>query len=120
MCIRDSTMAIVFQKPSTLTDAPLHYCPGCTHGIVHRLVAQALEELLSLIHISLDTPTLPPELYSIFEPQAGRVFIDAGGDDAGVTAVEASQRRDQTAVSQRGKTLQHHQFPGGAGHTPCH
>ena len=38
-------MAIVFQKPSTLTDAPLHYCPGCTHGIVHRLVAQALEEL---------------------------------------------------------------------------
>ena len=39
-------MAIVFQKPSTLTDAPLHYCPGCTHGIVHRLVAQALEELV--------------------------------------------------------------------------
>ena len=38
-------MAIVFQKPSTLTDAPMHYCPGCTHGIVHRLVAQALEEL---------------------------------------------------------------------------
>ena len=32
---------------------------------------------------TLDTPTLPPELYSIFEPQAGRVFIDAGGDDAG-------------------------------------
>ena len=39
-------MAIVFQKPSTLTDAPMHYCPGCTHGIVHRLVAQALEELI--------------------------------------------------------------------------
>ena len=38
-------MAIVFQKPSTLTDAPMRYCPGCTHGIVHRLVAQALEEL---------------------------------------------------------------------------
>ena len=38
-------MAIVFQKPSTLTDAPMHYCPGCTHGIVHRLVAQAIEEL---------------------------------------------------------------------------
>ena len=38
-------MAIVFQKPHALTDAPLHYCPGCTHGIVHRLVAQALDEL---------------------------------------------------------------------------
>ena len=36
---------------------------------------------------TLDTPTLPPELYSIFEPQAGQVFIDAGGDDAGVTAL---------------------------------
>ncbi|MCL2105746.1 MAG: thiamine pyrophosphate-dependent enzyme [Oscillospiraceae bacterium] len=38
-------MAIVFQKPAGLTDAPLHYCPGCTHGIVHRLAAQALDEL---------------------------------------------------------------------------
>ena len=36
---------------------------------------------------TLDTPTLPPELYSIFEPECGRVFIDAGGDDAGVTAL---------------------------------
>lgn len=38
-------MAIVFQKPKALTDLPLHYCPGCTHGIAHRLVAQALDEL---------------------------------------------------------------------------
>ena len=38
-------MAIVFEKPHALTDAPLHYCPGCTHGIVHRLVAQAIDEL---------------------------------------------------------------------------
>ena len=38
-------MAIVFQKPKALTDAPLHYCPGCTHGIVHRLVAEAIDEL---------------------------------------------------------------------------
>ena len=38
-------MATVFKKPSTLTDTPLHYCPGCTHGIIHRLVAEAIEEL---------------------------------------------------------------------------
>ena len=38
-------MTTVFQKPHALTDAPLHYCPGCTHGIVHRLVAEALDEL---------------------------------------------------------------------------
>ena len=38
-------MAIVFQKPKSLADVPLHYCPGCTHGIVHRLVAQAIDDL---------------------------------------------------------------------------
>lgn len=38
-------MAIVFKKPATLTDAPLSYCPGCTHGIIQRLVAEAIEEL---------------------------------------------------------------------------
>lgn len=38
-------MAIVFEKTKGLTDAPLHYCPGCTHGIIHRLVAESLEEL---------------------------------------------------------------------------
>ena len=35
----------VFDKPKSLTDAPLHYCPGCTHGIIHRLVAEAIDDL---------------------------------------------------------------------------
>lgn len=35
----------VFKKPHALTDAPMHYCPGCTHGIVHRLIAEAIDEL---------------------------------------------------------------------------
>lgn len=34
-----------FKKTSMLTDAKLHYCPGCTHGIAHRLVAEVLEEM---------------------------------------------------------------------------
>ncbi|MBO5290604.1 MAG: 2-oxoglutarate oxidoreductase [Clostridia bacterium] len=38
-------MAVVFEKPKTLTDATLHYCPGCTHGIIHRLVAEVIDEL---------------------------------------------------------------------------
>ncbi len=38
-------MAVVFEKTKALTDVPFHYCPGCTHGIVHRLVAEVLEEL---------------------------------------------------------------------------
>ena len=36
---------IVFEKPKSLTDVPYHYCPGCTHGIVHRLVAEAIDSL---------------------------------------------------------------------------
>ena len=36
---------VVFEKPKALTDNQLHYCPGCTHGIIHRLVAEALDEL---------------------------------------------------------------------------
>ena len=38
-------MAVVFKKTQMLTDTPLHYCPGCTHGIAHRLVAEAIDEL---------------------------------------------------------------------------
>lgn len=38
-------MAVVFEKPHALSDVPLHYCPGCTHGIIHRLVAEVLDEL---------------------------------------------------------------------------
>ena len=36
---------IVFDRPKALADVKLHYCPGCTHGIIHRLVAEAIDEL---------------------------------------------------------------------------
>lgn len=38
-------MAVVFEKPKALTDKVFHYCPGCTHGIIHRLVAEVIDEL---------------------------------------------------------------------------
>ena len=38
-------MAIVFKPTSALRDVPTHYCPGCTHGIIHRLVGESIEEL---------------------------------------------------------------------------
>lgn len=38
-------MAVVFKRPHALKDVPLHYCPGCTHGIVHRLIAEVIDEL---------------------------------------------------------------------------
>jgi 2-oxoglutarate ferredoxin oxidoreductase subunit beta len=38
-------MAVVFQRTTGLTQKETHYCPGCTHGIIHRLVAEVLVEL---------------------------------------------------------------------------
>ncbi len=38
-------MAVVFEKTRGLAEKPFHYCPGCTHGIIHRLVAESLDEL---------------------------------------------------------------------------
>jgi 2-oxoglutarate ferredoxin oxidoreductase subunit beta len=38
-------MAKTFQRPQCLTDRPTHYCPGCTHGVAHRLVAEVIDEL---------------------------------------------------------------------------
>ena len=38
-------MAVVYEKTKGLTDAELHYCPGCHHGIIHKLIAETLVEL---------------------------------------------------------------------------
>lgn len=38
-------MKKVFERPKSLKDMPFHYCPGCTHGIAHRLVAEVIDEL---------------------------------------------------------------------------
>ncbi len=38
-------MKKVFQQPESLVDISTHYCPGCTHGIIHRLVAETMDEL---------------------------------------------------------------------------
>ncbi|MEW6064934.1 MAG: thiamine pyrophosphate-dependent enzyme [Bacillota bacterium] len=36
---------VMFKRPETLTDKQFHYCPGCTHGIIHRLVAEVIDEM---------------------------------------------------------------------------
>lgn len=38
-------MEKIFSKTAGLTDLPFHYCPGCTHGIIHRLIGEVMEEL---------------------------------------------------------------------------
>ena len=38
-------MAKTYRKPEALSDQHTHYCPGCTHGVIHRLVAEVIDEL---------------------------------------------------------------------------
>jgi 2-oxoglutarate ferredoxin oxidoreductase subunit beta len=38
-------MAKTFKRPEALSEQPTHYCPGCTHGVIHRLVAEVIDEL---------------------------------------------------------------------------
>lgn len=36
---------VVYERPDSLTETPSHYCPGCTHGVAHRLIAEVLDEM---------------------------------------------------------------------------
>jgi 2-oxoglutarate ferredoxin oxidoreductase subunit beta len=36
---------LVYQRPQAFTEFPTHYCPGCTHGVAHRLIAEVLDEM---------------------------------------------------------------------------
>lgn len=39
------TLQVIYERPEAMTEASTHYCPGCTHGIIHRLVAEVVDEM---------------------------------------------------------------------------
>ncbi len=41
----ETVETIVYQRPDALSDSHTHYCPGCTHGVAHRLIAEVVDEL---------------------------------------------------------------------------
>jgi 2-oxoglutarate ferredoxin oxidoreductase subunit beta len=45
MVLEDQKMNLVYERPQSLTDVHTHYCPGCTHGVAHRLIAEVMDEL---------------------------------------------------------------------------
>ncbi len=45
VAIENRDEKLVYQRPASLTDVYTHYCPGCTHGIAHRLVAEVIDEM---------------------------------------------------------------------------
>ncbi|MFI3295346.1 MAG: thiamine pyrophosphate-dependent enzyme [Rikenellaceae bacterium] len=45
MEINKTAETVVYQKPRLLLDNVMHYCPGCSHGVVHKIIAEALDEM---------------------------------------------------------------------------
>ena len=43
--VTTSPAQVVYSRPESLADFPSHYCPGCTHGVAHRLIAEVLDEM---------------------------------------------------------------------------
>jgi 2-oxoglutarate ferredoxin oxidoreductase subunit beta len=62
MSVIDIPMETVYQRPEALAENHTHYCPGCGHGIAHRLVAEALDEL----HMRERTILVAPVGCSVF------------------------------------------------------
>ncbi len=57
-----SAMQVVYKRPDALRDSYTHYCPGCTHGIIHRLVAEVIDDL----HIHDRTIAVAPVGCAVF------------------------------------------------------
>jgi 2-oxoglutarate/2-oxoacid ferredoxin oxidoreductase subunit beta len=45
MLAEKEKMDLIYKRPESLSDTVTHYCPGCTHGVAHRLVAEVLDEM---------------------------------------------------------------------------
>jgi 2-oxoglutarate ferredoxin oxidoreductase subunit beta len=44
-CLEDEEWELVYEKPHVLLDTPMHYCPGCAHSVVHKLLSEVIQEL---------------------------------------------------------------------------
>ena len=45
MLAEKTNMKLIYQRPDSLSKAATHYCPGCTHGVAHRLVAEVIDDM---------------------------------------------------------------------------
>jgi len=45
MSVGNNTAEVIYQRPESLTNTHTHYCPGCTHGISHRIIAEVMDEM---------------------------------------------------------------------------
>jgi len=81
---------VVYRRPAALSPAYTHYCPGCTHGIIHRLIAEAIDELGIRERALLVTPVgCSVLMYNYFELDA--VEAAHGRAPAMATGLKRSQ-----------------------------
>ena len=84
---------IVYKKSALLTETPMHYCPGCSHGTVHKLVAEVIEEM----GIQEETIAVSPVGCSVFAYN----YIDVDWQQAAHGRAPAVQERPAIALFSR-------------------
>lgn len=80
----------IFSKPESLTDKKMHYCPGCDHGVVHRLVAEVLDEL-GLRKKSIGIASVGCSVFSYYYFNCDMVQCPHGRAPAVATGVKRSK-----------------------------
>ncbi len=63
--VTQNGLEVVWEKPETLTETKLHYCPGCSHGVVHKILMEVVQDL----NIQSDTIGVAPVGCSVFAYQ---------------------------------------------------
>lgn len=61
----------VYKKPALLNDNNMHYCPGCSHGVVHKLVAEIIEDMGATEYAIGISPVAVPCLRIIISTSTG-------------------------------------------------
>ena len=58
---------LVYKKPTLMNDNAMHYCPGCSHGVVHKLIAEVIEEMgmCSCCGDCCETPVAGPPCFHL-------------------------------------------------------
>ena len=91
---------LVYGRSSLMLDATMHYCPGCSHGVIHKLIAEAIEEL----HLEHDSIGVSPVGCSVFA--YNYIDIDwaeaAHGRAAAVASAIKRMRPDKMVFTNQG------------------
>src|SRR4029078_9821316 len=93
---------VIYRRPELLTDTSTHYCPGCGHGIIHRLVAELFDEM----HLRPKTSAVASVGCSVFAyDYLGVDFVEAPHGRAPAVATGVRRvRPDGFVVDHKGDT----------------